>query len=572
MKQNLENSGRHLKIPELFNELQERSKDEVLVSGGIRLRKSETGQYSGLTAVALVYKIAAEIGRLGDNVRSLRKQIAQDQIFHALIQFDHRYHTVSSHTRWASVGAINEANCHPVDNRTEGAKENAIIQVCLNGDIDNYLELKEKLESSGPRIPAEITTDTKIIPLLIESLILEGKPMAEAFRCAVNQFHGSHAISMHTDLETGKLFLAQRGSGQAIFVGLAENNYVLASEVYGLIEETPFYLKLDGEKWFEGKNGKIQGQIFVLDQNSNGGLDGIQAMYYDGTPVFFTEENIKCTAITSRDIDRQDFPHYFLKEISQSPSSVEKTLLNRWKIIDAPNPDLKRAPQTRAKYVITIDDTICPEKMKRALVENSIRRIFFVGQGTAGVAALACANITTHYMNDSSLLIKSLKASELSGFIFSDTDNEYIMQDSLVIAITQSGTTADTNRTVDMARDRGAYILAIVNRRDSDITFKVDGVMYTSSGRDIEMSVASTKAFYSQIVAGALLGLYLAHLKGLRNEAFVEEEIKQLLTIPDHMRKILSMREQIAASANRLAVSRTHWAAVGSGPEQSFCG
>ncbi|MCK7511533.1 MAG: SIS domain-containing protein [Desulfobacterales bacterium] len=80
------------------------------------------------------------------------------------------------------------------------------------------------------------------------------------------------------------------------------------------------------------------------------------------------------------------------------------------------------------------------------------------------------------------------------------------MADALVIAISQSGTTTDTNRSVDMVRQRGAHTLAIVNRRDSDLTFKVDGVMYTSSGRDIEMSVASTKAFYAQIIAGALLG------------------------------------------------------------------
>ena len=84
------------------------------------------------------------------------------------------------------------------------------------------------------------------------------------------------------------------------------------------------------------------------------------------------------------------------------------------------------------------------------------------------------------------------------------------MADALVVAISQSGTTTDTNRSVDMVRERGARTLAIVNRRDSDLTFKVHGVMYTSSGRDIEMSVASTKAFYSQIAAGTLLGEALA--------------------------------------------------------------
>jgi glucosamine--fructose-6-phosphate aminotransferase (isomerizing) len=143
------------------------------------------------------------------------------------------------------------------------------------------------------------------------------------------------------------------------------------------------------------------------------------------------------------------------------------------------------------------------------------------------------------------------------------------MADTLVVAISQSGTTTDTNRTVDMVKARGAHTLAIVNRRDSDITFKVDGVMYTSSGRDIEMSVASTKAFYSQIVAGALLGLKVASIKGRRSIEFLSDQIAELLQIPDHMRTVLAMGEQIQASAQRLAATKTYWAAVGSGPNKS---
>ncbi|MDP7077575.1 MAG: glutamine--fructose-6-phosphate aminotransferase, partial [Desulfobacterales bacterium] len=107
------------------------------------------------------------------------------------------------------------------------------------------------------------------------------------------------------------------------------------------------------------------------------------------------------------------------------------------------------------------------------------------------------------------------------------------------------------------------------NRQDSDITFKVDGIIYTSSGRDIEMSVASTKAFYSQIVAGAILGLYIADLKGRRNKAFVDQEITQLLELPKYMKKILSMKKEIKNSAERLSLSKTDWAAVGSGPNKA---
>jgi glucosamine--fructose-6-phosphate aminotransferase (isomerizing) len=121
-------------------------------------------------------------------------------------------------------------------------------------------------------------------------------------------------------------------------------------------------------------------------------------------------------------------------------------------------------------------------------------------------------------------------------------DGSQSMADTLVVAISQSGTTTDTNRTVDMVKARGARTLAIVNRRDSDITFKVDGVLYTSSGRDIEMSVASTKAFYSQIVAGALLGLKVASIKGRRSSEFLSDQIAELLQIPaGHMRTVLAM-------------------------------
>jgi glucosamine--fructose-6-phosphate aminotransferase (isomerizing) len=248
-----------------------------------------------------------------------------------------------------------------------------------------------------------------------------------------------------------------------------------------------------------------------------------------------------------------------LLNLVKNPVSVEKTLQSRWKIKDG----------EKKSYVTAIDETIIPESLKKALTENQIRRIFFVGQGTAGVASLVCADILSYYLDDPGIQINALKASELSGFKLNEQDDAQSMTDTLVIAISQSGTTTDTNRTVEMVKERGAYTLAIVNRRDSDITFKVNGVMYTSSGRDIEMSVASTKAFYSQIVAGAILGLFIADLKGRRNDAFISEEIERLLEIPLHMRKVLAMKNKIEASARRLAPARTYWAAVGSGPNKA---
>jgi glucosamine--fructose-6-phosphate aminotransferase (isomerizing) len=546
-------------------ELEARSGAKVLVNRGLNLVESQspTGQQ---LAVTVTYKVAAEIGSLGDNIRFLRRQIAEDQVLGQLAVSGFSTFTVSSHTRWASVGAITEPNCHPVDNARAGdaSPQQGVIHVCLNGDIDNYLALKSALEAEGIKIPANITTDTKVIPLQIEHYLRQGHPVEDAFRLAVNDFEGSHAISMHTDLAPGKFFLSQKGSGQAVFVGISEDHYMPASEVYGFVEETDRFVKMNGEQIFEGPKGPVQGQIFILDQESEGGLGGITAMYHDGTPLELKAEDLQTTEITSRDIDRQDYPHYFLKEISESPRSVEMTLQNRWKV--APEEDTSLG---EPRHIIALDENAFPPSLTRALEAGQIRRVYFVGQGTAGIAAQACADILGAYAADPELMISALKASELSGFRLADGDAQTAMADTLVVAISQSGTTTDTNRTVDMVRERGAHTLAIVNRRDSDLTFKVDGVIYTSSGRDIEMSVASTKAFYSQIVAGALLSLKVAAVLGRRNEQFISNELKELGRLPHHMRRVLDLREKIAASAMRLAPARTYWAAVGSGPNKA---
>ena len=533
---------------------------EKLTNGAIHIRENQDGGTPTVT-IGLVYKIAAEIGRLGDNVRFLRSQLRRDPILKLLAGLPHRHHTISSHTRWASVGAITEPNCHPVDNRTTSPtrQEKGIMHVCLNGDIDNYLSLKQALESRGMHSHPDITSDTKIIPLQIEAHLARTGDVAEAFRLALNDFEGSHAIAMHTDLAPGKLFLGQRGSGQAIFVGLAPDHYMAVSEVYGFVEETDQYLKLDGEKEINGKDGPVRGQLFILDQATGGGLGGITARCYDGTPIDLTSQMVKKTDITSRDIDRQGFSHYFLKEISESPKSVERTLQGRW----------RRHPDSPEFVEVILGNASVPDALQLALKSDRIRRIFFVGQGTAGVASQACADLTAYYLNNPSIHVGALKASEMSGFKLESEAFGRSMEDTVVVAISQSGTTTDTNRTVDMVRERGAFTLAIVNRRDSDLTFKVDGVLYTSSGRDIEMSVASTKAFYSQIVAGALLGLFMAALVNRRSAGFITEQIRQLIALPGSMSTVLECQDTIAASARALAPKKNYWATVGSGPNKA---
>jgi len=538
----------------LLDELSARRKERILLNRGITVNRSG----SNITVI-FTYKIAAQIGHLGDNVKFLRKQIQDDSILQLFITLPVIYQTIVAHTRWASVGEISEPNCHPVDNITirnnkthESSDSTGVIHACLNGDIDNYFILKEEYEKETKRsIPDEITTDTKIIPLQIQKYCNRGHPLEESFRLAVNDFTGSHAIAMHTDIAPGKIFLAQRGSGQTLFIGLGKEHYITASEIYGLVEETSRYIKMEGEKTFAGSDRKGQGQIFILDQSSSGGLTGINAMYYDGSPVQLTAHDIKQTEITSRDIDRQNFPHYFFKEICESPESVEKTVQNKWRISQK---------HGKRHSLIIVEDDYIPPALVEAFQQNRIRNILFIGQGTAGVAACGCAELLNYYLANSSIQVAPRKASEFSGSL-----SKTSMRDTLIIAITQSGTTTDTNMAVDMARQRGAYTMAIVNRRDSDITFKVDGVLYTSTGRDIEMSVASTKAYYSQIAAGGILGLKLAQLTNMRDDDFILGELERLMKLPSLMKKVLARKEEIARSAHNFAPTKKYWAVVGSG-------
>jgi len=538
----------------LLDEFLDRQKEKILGN-----RCITANRYGNTVSITFTYKIAAQIGHLGENVRYLRKQIQDDSIFQLFITLPIRYQTIVAHTRWASVGEISEPNCHPVDNITirnnkthESSDSTGIIHVCLNGDIDNYPVLKEEYENETQlSIPDQITTDTKIIPLQIQKYYDRGQPIDESFRLAVNDFTGSHAIAMHTDIAPGKIFLAQKGSGQTIFIGLGKECYLTASEVYGLVEETSRYIKMEGEKNVNESGDKKQGQIFILDQESSGELTGIKALYYNGEPIQLSKDIIKQTEITSRDIDRQDFPHYFFKEISESPGSVEKTIQNRWRISQKNG---KRHP------LIILGHRAMPPVLAEAFTQNKIRKILFIGQGTAGIAANGCAELLRYYLTNSSIDIAHLKASEFSGSLLKKN-----LKDTLIIAITQSGTTTDTNMAIDMARQHGAYTMAIVNRRDSDITFKVDGVLYTSTGRDVEMSVASTKAYYSQIAAGGILGLKLAQLTNTRDDDFILGELQRLMRIPSLMKEVLAREKEIARSASTFAPTKKYWAVVGSG-------
>lgn len=497
------------------------------------------------TAIDLVYKHAAEIGELGDNTKALRAAIREDALLRTLLQDENAEALVLGHTRWASVGVISQPNTHPLNSEETTSRDGPYLIGVLNGDVDNHHELVQR---HGLDIAPEITTDAKVIPTLVARHMHGGVAFAEAFRRTVATFEGSVAVAAASAAEPHRLALSLRGSGQALYVGLAEDAFVVASEPYGVIEECRQYLRMDGETPGNPQNAAAsRGQVVVLDRRRAGELSGITREAFDGTPLPLASKNLVTAAVTTRDIDRAGHPHFLLKEIGEAPSSMQKTLRGRV---------VRNGNRLRASLPVAS----LPTKVTEALQKGRFRRLLVIGQGTAAVAGQAVAGALAETLQRTSIDVRALPATELSGFGLRDD-----MSDTLVVAISQSGTTTDTNRTVDLVRGRGAPVLAIVNRRGSDLCDKADGVVFTSDGRDIEMSVASTKAFYAQCAAGWILALALARAAGVADDASEDQLLQALLSLPKAMREVLQQDATIAAIAAAHAPQRRHWALVGNG-------
>jgi glutamine---fructose-6-phosphate transaminase (isomerizing) len=525
--------GLDVDSPAVARLMRGRASDPLFRSGTVRVVDG---------CLSFVYKAAAEIGELGDNTRALRDALRADDLLRLAVASDRAVAVVLGHTRWASVGIISQPNAHPVDSAEEGDGDGPFVVASLNGDVDNFADLKAL---DGLRIAPEITTDAKVIPTLVARRVAEGADLATAFRNTVASFEGSVAIAASASAAPDKLLLALRGSGQALYVGVADGAYIVASEPYGVIELTPRYLRLDGETPANPDNPTAsRGQIVVLDGARAGTLEGIERLAYDGTPLPVTGDDIAGAQITTRDIDRGDFPHYLLKEITESPASFRKTL--RGKLVERDG-----------TLEVSLGADTLPDDVRAGLRSGAIDRVLVIGQGTAAVAGQALAAGLARFTAESDLRVDALPATELSGFGLRSS-----MADTLVVAISQSGTTTDTNRTVDLVRSRGAKVVAIVNRRGSDLTDKSDGVLYTSDGRDVEMSVASTKAFYSQIAAGLLLAAAVADEVGGHVDQAVLEALRGL---PAAMGEVLDRRPTIAEAAHRLAPAKRYWAVVGNG-------
>src|ERR671918_453060 len=506
--------GLALASPAVTRMLADRAGDPLFRSGTVRVVDG---------CLSFVYKAAAEIGELGDNTRALRDAVRSDELLRLAVSADTALAVVLGHTRWASVGMISQPNAHPVDSTEADIRAGAeagvpYVVAALNGDVDNFADLKALDEL---QIAPEITTDAKVIPTLVARRLAEGNDLTTAFRNTVASFEGSVAIAASASAEPDKLLLALRGSGQALYVALADGAYIVASEPYGVIELTGRYVRMDGETPANPDNPTAsRGQIVVLDGSRAGTLDGIERLAYDGTPLPVSEADVGMAQITTRDIDRGPFPHFLLKEISEAPASFRKTL--RGKLIEVGGDGVGNgAPH--GDLAVALGPDVLPADVRAGLRSGDIDRVVVVGQGTAAVAGEAMAAGVEQFCGSARdrtdvrswperpaasrvtgqqrksgrhvLKVEALPATELSGFGLRPS-----MSDTLVVAISQSGTTTDTNRTVDLVRARVAQVV----------------------------------------------------LRALRE-------------LPDAMAEVIERRPVIAEAAHRLAPAKRYWAVVGNG-------
>ena len=402
-----------------------RNENRLFTSGSVRV---ESG------ALSFVYKAAAEIGELGDNTRTLRAAIAGDPLLRLALESDTAELAVLAHTRWASVGIISEPNCHPLNNeeseRPLGMQPGPYMVGALNGDVDNHADLKatHKLQIASP-----ITTDAKVIPTLASRQVHATGDLVEGFRRTVASFDGSVAIAAASAEHAGRLLLALRGSGQALYIGLAEDMYIVASEPYGLVEETRSFLRMDGESPAHVDQPASRGQIVELTAAVAGSIGGVRRLAYDGTELPVSDRDIVRAEVTTRDIDRGPSPHFLLKEIREAPGSFRKTL--RGKIRDR-----------SGVLDVVLGTSTLPDDVRAKLATGGYRRIDVIGQGTAAVAGQSMVELLSAVLQETDVFVRAITATEFCGFNMPSD-----LSDTLVVAVSQSGTTTDTNRAVDLA-------------------------------------------------------------------------------------------------------------------------
>jgi glutamine---fructose-6-phosphate transaminase (isomerizing) len=391
--------------------------------------------------------------------------------------------TGMGHTRWATHGEPNELNAHP----QVSYKGNFVV--VHNGIIENYSTLKKHLESRGIVFTSQ--TDTEVLANLIEHLYLEGDLSAElAITMALNRVEGAYGLVIICTKESDKLFAAKKGSPLVIGVGEGEN--FIASDATPIVEYTQRVIYLNDDDIAIIKKDEL---ILKTIRNLN-----VQ-------PV------VKELDLKIGEIDKEGFAHFMLKEIFEQPRAIHDTFRGRV------------LPDHSGVMLGGLHDVL--ETMARA------EKIIIIACGTSWHAGLLGEYIFEEYAR---IPVEVEYASEFR------YRNPIIKKGDIVIAISQSGETADTLAAIKLARSKGAKVIGICNVVGSSIPRETDAGVYTHAGPEI--GVASTKAFTTQVTVLAMMAFKIGHQKGFLSDSTYKELITELVSIPGKIEKALEVNDQ----------------------------
>jgi len=396
------------------------------------------------------------------------------------------------HTRWATHGRPTDDNAHP---HTDGS---GTLVVVHNGIIENYLPIKERLAAEGHVFTSE--TDTEVIAHLVERHLQDTPRLDEAVRRALRELSGSYAIGVLSKQMPDRLVAAKHGAGSVV-VGLGQGETLLASDIPALLAHTRDVVILE------------DGDVAVVTRH------GVEITDLAGAPVSRTPTRILWDPILA---EKGGYRHFMLKEIYEQPRAAADTLRGR--------------VSPEGGTVVLPDIGLDPE------IVAGLRRVVLVACGTSYHAALV-----------GRFLIERLAG--VSAEV--DLGSEYRYRDSvlgpetLVVALSQSGETADTLGAVKAARDKGAPIVGITNVVGSALARESTGLLYTHAGPEI--GVASSKTFTATLTACYLLALWLGRRRGAIPAEDGRKHIQGLLELPRLLERVLEREPAIAELARDLA-------------------
>jgi glucosamine--fructose-6-phosphate aminotransferase (isomerizing) len=408
------------------------------------------------------------------------------------------------HTRWATHGIPNDQNAHPhMDCKGE-------VAIVHNGIIENYQELREKLIAAGHAFSSE--TDTEVVAHLIEETLKTTNNLLDAIRGAVNQLQGAYALGIVSQKHPDRLYAVNHHYSLA--VGLGDNESYLASDSVAVCQYTNRVLRL--------------GQSEIAEIT----MGGARLLDFDGQLIDRLPMNVDSVPYV---IDKKGHKHFLLKEIHEQPLVLRQTLS---KYLHSPDKPVNftyihaSGNGNGAGYGVHLDEASL----------KAIERIKVVACGTAYHAGMVGKHIIEELVG---IPVDVEMASEMRG------RRLLVDKKTLVIAVSQSGETADTLAAINAAKEAGAVTLGITNRPDSQLAHTTPNLIVTECG--IEVSVAATKTFTAQLVTFYLLALYIAEKLG----SLPPQQIRQMKTtlgsIPGLMEQILARESSIRTNSLKYA-------------------